>query len=420
MPGTKAFVYTRYGILGDENHWYYTGTDADIDTQIANVKSTNGYLVDLTHVNYAEVISPIYLDGNGNPYGGVPTGIKFDQRSGSNTAYQTQRVWDPGQCAMNVLRLASAGKNLETITTGGDIYEINTQTGRDLGAHIPIDCIATAVKAQGTLTSDNTNVSDGDTATIGSKVYTFQTTLTNVDGNVKIGASADASLTNLAAAVNLSAGAGTLYATLMTANAAGVSSGAVIAHAIIVTAKAGGTAGNSIASTEASSHLSWDAATLGTTTAGVDPTATNVATAFVLAMNTSGTLGLTAEKISANEVVVALAPPGVSVMATTETLTGSNNAWDQTTLRGGKAAGLRRFSKQSRVPTAQEVTLTHMHFEFDFAPALAEIRIVVTATPGLNVAFDGSLAISGNRVTITDGGSVHLATSQTVHISVTD
>jgi len=58
-----------------------------------------------------------------------------------------------------------------------------------------------------------------ETVTIGTKVYTFQTTLTNVDGNVLIGASASDSLDNLIAAINLDAGAGTLYAESTTAGA---------------------------------------------------------------------------------------------------------------------------------------------------------------------------------------------------------
>jgi hypothetical protein len=60
---------------------------------------------------------------------------------------------------------------------------------------------------------------DGSTVTIGSKVYTFQDTLTNVDGNVKIGANPAACVANLIAAINLAAGAGTTYATAMTLNA---------------------------------------------------------------------------------------------------------------------------------------------------------------------------------------------------------
>lgn len=59
---------------------------------------------------------------------------------------------------------------------------------------------------------------NNETITIGSKVYTFQTVLTNVDGNVLIGADASESLDNWAAAMNLSAGAGSTYAAATTAH----------------------------------------------------------------------------------------------------------------------------------------------------------------------------------------------------------
>lgn len=50
------------------------------------------------------------------------------------------------------------------------------------------------------------NFSNGETVVIGSKTYTFQTSLTDVDGNVLIGANGGASLVNLTAAINLSGG----------------------------------------------------------------------------------------------------------------------------------------------------------------------------------------------------------------------
>lgn len=64
-----------------------------------------------------------------------------------------------------------------------------------------------------------TNPANTNTVTIGAKVYTFQTNLTDVDGNVKIGAASTNSIDNLIAAINLGAGAGSTYATSMTANA---------------------------------------------------------------------------------------------------------------------------------------------------------------------------------------------------------
>jgi hypothetical protein len=58
------------------------------------------------------------------------------------------------------------------------------------------------LRAFGTLTSNGTNVSNGNVVNIGSKTYTFRTTLTPTEGEVKIGGSASATLDNLKAAIN--------------------------------------------------------------------------------------------------------------------------------------------------------------------------------------------------------------------------
>ncbi len=122
-----------------------------------------------------------------------------------------------------------------------------------------------AVNALGTLTSDATNVADAATVTIGSKVYTFQTTLTNVDGNVKIGADAATSLANLKAAINLESGAGTKYATLMTAHSE-CKCTSVTSTTLVVKALSVGTHGNFIPTTETSTHLSWGGSVLASGT----------------------------------------------------------------------------------------------------------------------------------------------------------
>lgn len=119
--------------------------------------------------------------------------------------------------------------------------------------------------ATGVLTSDNTNVSDGDTVTIGSQVYTFKTNLTTgnaTPGEIHIGGSADASLTNLANAINQTAGTpGTDYDSSTPLNAS-VTSSTVASHALTLTAKTPGSAANNIATTETSSHLSFGDVTL--------------------------------------------------------------------------------------------------------------------------------------------------------------
>jgi hypothetical protein len=120
--------------------------------------------------------------------------------------------------------------------------------------------IAAAVAATGTLTNTG-NYANTETVTTGTKAYTFQTVLTNVDGNVLIGATASDSLDNLIAAINLAAGAGTLYAAATTANGF-VSAAAGAGDTMDATALKSGTFGNTIASTETSANASWGAATL--------------------------------------------------------------------------------------------------------------------------------------------------------------
>lgn len=120
--------------------------------------------------------------------------------------------------------------------------------------------IVVGVAAIGTLTA-TANFADTETVTTGSKTYQFQTVLTNVDGNVLIGASASDSLDNLIAAINLGAGSGTLYAAATTANTF-VSAAAGAGDTLVATARTAGTGGNSIATTETGANASWGAATL--------------------------------------------------------------------------------------------------------------------------------------------------------------
>lgn len=71
--------------------------------------------------------------------------------------------------------------------------------------------------AVGTITIAAGNAANGNTVTIGSRTYTFQTVLTNVDGNVLIGVDASATATNLARAINdATTGLGTTHATATT------------------------------------------------------------------------------------------------------------------------------------------------------------------------------------------------------------
>jgi len=119
--------------------------------------------------------------------------------------------------------------------------------------------VAAGVAATGTLTS-TANFANGETVTIDAKVYTFQTVLTDVDGNVNIGGTQALSMENLRRAINLDGIAGTDYATSMTLHP--TVSATDTATTTDVTAKKAGTFGNSIATTETAGNASWGGATL--------------------------------------------------------------------------------------------------------------------------------------------------------------
>lgn len=114
--------------------------------------------------------------------------------------------------------------------------------------------------ATGTLSGSGT-VGNTNTVTIGNKTYTFQTTLTNVDGNVLIGANLAASMQNLFDAINLTGTPGTQYAAAMTKHTQVIAT-AVTTTSVTVKAKAMGDVGNAIAVSETVATLSWNATTL--------------------------------------------------------------------------------------------------------------------------------------------------------------
>lgn len=115
-------------------------------------------------------------------------------------------------------------------------------------------------KATGLLTFTG-NAANSETITIDGKTYTFQTTLTDVDGNVLIGASLADSRDNLMNAIILGPGAGTTYATSTTLHGTATAQ-ASGTDALAVNAKTEGTAGNAIVTSETSASAAWGATAL--------------------------------------------------------------------------------------------------------------------------------------------------------------
>lgn len=155
---------------------------------------------------------------------------------------------------------ATAPSDGDTVQIGSTIYTYKTTL--------------TEVAASGTLTSDATAPSDGDTVTIDTTTYTFKTTLTvpHVANEVLIGGSAAAALDNLKSAVNLTDNTGTAYSSNTKIHPTVTATTNTNTTQVFV-AKVPGTAGNSIVTTENGSHTSFGAATLA---GGVDSVANEV------------------------------------------------------------------------------------------------------------------------------------------------
>jgi hypothetical protein len=121
---------------------------------------------------------------------------------------------------------------------------------------------AQASAATGTLSevTGRTNVMVNNTVIIGSVQYVFVSTLTNtVSDQIKIAPTFDGSMSNLIAAINRAAGAGTNYSTNTPANPL-VSASSLTSHSFSVTSRAVGPTGNSIvtANSSVTTNLTWN------------------------------------------------------------------------------------------------------------------------------------------------------------------
>ena len=172
----------------------------------------------------------------------------------------TPTITHPTTQQMTVAVVNIHGTTLTGAVASGEWTSTNTAVATVDSAGLVTTVGGGATNATRTLTG-SANFANTETVTIGSKVYTFQDTLTNVDGNVKVGADLQASLANLKAAINLEAGAGTTYAAAMTLHPT-VTAASVTATTLVAQAKTGGPAGNAIATTDTGANANWGGATL--------------------------------------------------------------------------------------------------------------------------------------------------------------
>jgi hypothetical protein len=149
--------------------------------------------------------------------------------------------------------------NSTEVTVSVDGESFSSEIVSSANGNFGTDAIAD--HATGTLTATG-QPSDTETLTIGTRVYTMRTgTGTLLPNEIRIGASASATLDNIKAAVNNGAGEGTTYG-LGTARHDSVFAGQKTATTIVFFALVAGTAGNSIATTETLTNNSFGGGTL--------------------------------------------------------------------------------------------------------------------------------------------------------------
>lgn len=225
---------------------------------ITDTDTDNNLLTESTPVNAVAAAKVLTV-------GGIPA--EDDSVTIGDQVYTFKDTIGTAVAAGGVLTFGANAGNDKVVVIGNKTYTFKTNL--------------TEVKATGTLTA-TANPQDGARVTIGSTVYTFRDTLANAF-DVLIGATAEASLDNLIAAINLAAGAGSTYGTGTTVHPT-VTAVAGAGDTVTITAKTVGVAGNAIATVDYSPGLAFGAGTLGS---GVDAIANEIK---ISAVNASGSL----------------------------------------------------------------------------------------------------------------------------------
>ncbi len=164
------------------------------------------------------------------------------------------------------LKVVPGGATFTDPNTTQDTIIVPKTTSRALATNLDRSTVGKWASGVLTLTA---NAGNTETVTLDAKIYTFQTSLTDSDGNVKIGASASASIDNLIAAITLGSGSGTAYAASMTLHPT-VSAYAGSGDTMDVRQVAPGVAGVASTETMANGSFGGETTLIGETTTGTD------------------------------------------------------------------------------------------------------------------------------------------------------
>ena len=262
--------------------------------------------------------------------------------------------------ATGTLTLNGVAKHGETVVINGRTYAFDATAAQDAG-DVAVDITATAIKAQGTLTIAEP-VTAGDCIVVGDSTYVFVANGTgNSPGEIDLGANEAATKLNIVAAINGS----DAYSTPNTK----VTASAFDDDVCTLTAIVGGTAGDAIPTAELGQGLThasnvFNAATLGTTTAGVDTTAAQAVTALVAAI-TADTAAVVTAADGAGDTVVLTAKTAGAAGNDTTTETMANGSFGGAAMTGGADALDGEITIAVTNATAETVTLRVGPAEFE-------------------------------------------------------
>lgn len=258
--------------------------------------------------------------------------------------------------ATGTLTISGVAVDGETVTIGSRVYEFDTSATANITAgrvRVAIDHAnaASTVNAQGKLTIA-VQPTAGETMTIGTRTYVFVANGTaDNPGEISIGANVAAAKLNIVAAINGTDGVNTPNSL--------VTAAAFVSNDCTITAINGGTAGNSVVFTEAlagSGNVMDGSGVLGGTTAGVNCSASDAATALRAAINSDGASRVAASGTSGSVIVTAKST-GISGNAVPTTETMANGSWSGSTLSGGVNGNSGFIAFTVTNATAETVTL---------------------------------------------------------------
>jgi hypothetical protein len=280
--GTRAGAFAH--LLGEEIKYtaasgettydLTSGVDDAINLLVDGVPlaAATGTVLGATAANFVSAINAsAVLAGNEPYYNGAGTFTAFTVTAGEYDQLTLHYTGDVnGPSGNQTITLAPGAY----VSVGALVAQINTQLATINGAGFLLGSVTASALASGQVrftlaigTASDLLTFGGiplntETVTIDGKVYTFQTVLTNVDGNVLIGGSAAASLSNLIAAITLGAGAGVTYAAATTLHPTVTAVAGTVVGTMLAKAKASGSAGNTIAVSTTVTLGVWATATL--------------------------------------------------------------------------------------------------------------------------------------------------------------